>query len=48
MNKTMFGTIAAIIYSVTFFAVVKWYGWHLIPILILFGWGLNLQNRMER
>jgi hypothetical protein len=40
--------IQFIAYSSASVLAIMYYGWILLAILILFGWGMNLENVMKR
>ena len=44
MILNIFGTIITIVSCVLAY---NWFGWKLVLVLILFGWGLNMENHKD-
>lgn len=44
MVKTVITVMVGIVSAIVTF---KWYGWHMFVTLLLFGWFLNLENKLD-
>lgn len=46
-KKTFQMVFVLLVFTLALYLSVHWYDWKLFIILILFGWGMNLENKVR-